>query len=107
MATKVGKSGEKVTLQDGTTVEIKPLSIRRLRDFMEITKKFEQAKDDAEGLALLVQATQVALLAADEEKYADLDELEDLLDITIIADIMRISGGVDIDAQGNPQMAGI
>lgn len=107
MATKVGKSGEKVTLQDGTVVEIKPLNIKRLRDFMEITKQFEKAKDDAEGLDLLVRATQVALLAVDEEKYADLDELEDLLDITIIADIMRISGGVDIDSAGNPQLAGI
>jgi hypothetical protein len=107
MATKVGKSGEKVTLQDGTVVEIKPLSIKRLRDFMEITKQFEKAKDDAEGLDLLVKATQVALLAVDEERFADLEDLEDLLDITTIADIMRISGGVDIDSAGNPQMAGI
>jgi hypothetical protein len=106
MATKVGKSAEKVTLQDGTIVEIRPLNIKRLRDFMEITKDFEKAKDDKEGLDLLVRATQVALLAVDEEKYADIEDLEELLDITIIAEIMRIAGGVDIDS-GNPQLAGI
>jgi hypothetical protein len=100
MATKVIKT-EKVTLQDGNTVDIRPLNIKNLRKFMEVTKKFESAKDESEGLGLLIEAAQIALQAADEEKYNDVDELEELLDLDSIAQIMKVAGGVDINADPN------
>ena len=100
MATKLVNS-EKVTLQDGTSVEIRPLNIKNLRKFMEVTKKFEKVKDENEGLSLLIEASQIALLAVDEEKFSDLDYLEEVLDMDTISQIMKISGGVDINADPN------
>jgi hypothetical protein len=100
MATKVNNS-EKVTLQDGTVVEVRPLNIKNLRKFMDVTKKFETVKDEDEGLTLMIQACQIALLAADEDKFSDTDYLEEILDMNIIAKIMNISGGVDINADPN------
>lgn len=100
MATKVN-NGEKITLQDGVSVEIRALNIKNLRKFMDVTKKFETVKDENEGLDLLIQACQIALVAADEEKFSDTDYLEDVLDMETIAQIMKISGGVDINADPN------
>lgn len=100
MATKVN-NGEKITLQDGTSVEIRALNIKNLRKFMDVTKKFETVKDENEGLDLLIQACQIALIAADEEKFGDVEYLEDVLDMETIAQIMKISGGVDINADPN------
>jgi hypothetical protein len=100
MATKVNRS-EKVTLQDGTVVEIKPLNVKNLRLFMEVTKRFSETKTEDEGLNLLVEAAQIALLVADEEKFADTEYLEDVLDMNTIATIMSVAGGVDINADPN------
>lgn len=102
MPTTVNKTAEKVTLQDGAVVEIKPLNIKNLRKFMEITKKFEGVSTEDEGLELLIEAAQVALMAFDAEKYADKDYLEEVLDVNVIGDIMRIAGGVDINAENPP-----
>ena len=100
MATRVNNS-EKVTLQDGTVVEVKPLNIKNLRKFMDVTKKFEKVKDEDEGLTLMIEACQIALLAVDEEKFSDVDYLEEVLDMNTIAKIMNVSGGVDINADPN------
>lgn len=100
MATRVNNS-EKVTLQDGTVVEVRPLNIKNLRKFMEVTKKFEKVKDEDEGLTLMIEACQIALVAADEEKFSDVDYLEEVLDMNTIAKIMNVSGGVDINADPN------
>lgn len=100
MATKVNNS-QKVTLQDGTAVDIRPLNIKNLRKFMEVTKKFENVKNEDEGLDLLMEACQIALVAADEEKFSDSEYLEENLDMDTIAQIMKISGGVDINADPN------
>ena len=100
MATKV-TTGEKITLQDGTSVQIRALNIKNLRKFMDVTKKFESVKNEDEGLDLLIDACQIALLAADEEKYSDKEYLEEVLDMETIALIMKVSGGVDINADPN------
>lgn len=99
MATRVVKT-EKVTLQDGSVVEVRPLNIKNLRKFMEVTKKFEKAKDDTDGLDLLLEAVEIALKAADAERFEGAD-LEELLDIDSIGQIMRVAGGVDINQDPN------
>lgn len=100
MANKVNNS-EKITLQDGSSVEIRALNIKNLRKFMDVTKKFETVKDENEGLDLLIKACQIALVAADEEKFSEVEYLEENLDMETIAQIMKISGGVDINADPN------
>jgi hypothetical protein len=92
---------ESVTLQDGSVVEIRPLTIKNLRKFMAVVKKFEKVKDDEAGLNLMIEATQIALMASDAEKFADRDYLEEVLDMKIISKIMEVAGGVDINADPN------
>lgn len=101
MATSVAPKKEKVVLQDGTVVELRALNIKNLRSFMEVVKKFEGAKEDSEGLDLMIDACQIALKTFDEEKFEDRDYLEDVLDIENIARIMKIAGGVDINQDPN------
>lgn len=105
MATKVTKSATKITLQDGSTVEVRPLNIKNLRKFMEVTQEFAQAKSEAEGLDLLVKACQIALAATGDERFEDTDLVEEILDIESITYIMKVAGGVDLD-DPNPIAAG-
>jgi predicted DNA-binding antitoxin AbrB/MazE fold protein len=100
MATAVNNK-ETVVLKDGSKVEITPLSIRNLRKFMEIVKGFEKTKNELDALDLMIEAVQVALCAVDAEKYADVDHLNDVLDMPTIAQIMRVAGGVDIEEDPN------
>lgn len=94
-------NAEQIVLQDGTKVAMKPLNIKNLRKFMEVVKKFEKIKDDADGIDLMLEASQIALMAIDAEKFADMEYLEEVLDISIISKIMEVAGGVDINADPN------
>jgi hypothetical protein len=94
-------NAEEVILQDGTKVLVKPLTIKNLRKFMEVVKKFEKIKNDEDGLDLMVEATQIALMAVDPKKFEDKEYLEDVLDITTIGKIMQVAGGVDINQDPN------
>lgn len=100
MATAVNNK-ETVVLKDGAKVEITPLSIKNLRKFMDIVKKFEKTKDELQALDIMIEAVQVALCAVDAEKYADVDYLNDVLDMPTIGQIMKVAGGIDIDEDPN------
>lgn len=92
---------ETITLQDGTKVEIKPLTIKNLRKFMDVIEGFDKIKDEKAGLDLMIDAVQIALVAANPEKFKDKEYLEDVLDMPTISKIMEIAGGVDINADPN------
>lgn len=92
---------ETITLQDGTKVDIRPLTIKNLRKFMEVVEGFEKIKDEKAGLDLMIDAVQIALVAINPEKFNDKDYLEEVLDMPTISRIMEVSGGVDINADPN------
>jgi hypothetical protein len=73
---------EEIELQSGAKVKLKPLSIKQLRKFMEVIKKVQ----DAEALE-----TQLPDLVA------DLDKLEDALDVPTINRILEVCGGIKMD----------
>lgn len=100
MATKVTKE-ETVTLQDGEEYDVRPLNIKNLRKFMTIIEGFQDVESEVDGLEIMVEACAVALLKDYPEKAADTDYLEENLDMDSIAQILRVSGGVDISGDPN------
>lgn len=100
MATKITKE-ETVTLQDGEELTVRPLNIKNLREFMKVIKKFSQVEDDIDGLDIMLEACQVALRKDHEEISENKEYLEDNLDMDSIAQILRVSGGVDISGDPN------
>ena len=88
---------EEIELQSGAKVKLKPLSIKQLRKFMEVIKKVQEAEDEAATLGILVEACGVALETQLPDLVADLDKLEDALDVPTINRILEVCGGIKMD----------
>jgi hypothetical protein len=91
-------SVEEVTLQDGSIVKLKPLSIKELRKFMAVITKTSQVTEQAESLDLLIDACGVALEGQLPNLVKDRDALEAALDIPTINRILEVCGGIKMDA---------
>ena len=88
---------EEIELQSGAKVKLKPLSIKQLRKFLEVIKKVQDAEDEAATLGILVEACGVALETQLPDLVADLDKLEDALDVPTINRILEVCGGIKMD----------
>ena len=86
---------KKVTLLDGTEIEIRPLKISLLRDFM---KSFEQiagvAEDNDKSMNLLLECVTIAFKQFAPELAADPKALEDLLDLPTVYKVVEEASGI-------------
>lgn len=96
MATKVHE-GKKLTLIDGTEIEVRPLKISLLRPFM---KKFEGvaavADNNEKSMTLLVECVQIAMEQYKPELAKDLDALEEILDLPTVYKIVEAASGIEL-----------
>lgn len=90
--------GVEIMFADGKKRTVKPLTIRRLRDFMKIANNLKIPDDGNltnEDIDQMVQAASIALSKADPELAADLEELEDALDLRCFQEVMAAAMGND------------
>lgn len=95
MATKVYDVGY-ISLVDGTEINIKPLKIKYLREFMNAFELLKLAKGDAESINVLSYCALVAL----KSQYAPIqtiEEFEDQVDLPNVYKILDISAGIKIN----------
>ena len=88
---------EKIKLQNGAEVELKPLTIKELRKFMTVIQKTAEVSSEDETLTLLIDACAVALEKQLPELVKDRDAFEDVLDVPTINRILEICGGIKMD----------
>lgn len=88
---------EEIELQNGAKVTLKPLSIKQLREFMEVIGKTQTVETEEETLNVLISAVAVALKKQLPDLVADLDALEDALDVPTINRILDVCGGIKMD----------
>ena len=101
MATTV-YSVEEITLQNGATVKLKPLTIKELRKFMlAIAKTAEPGTTEEQTLDILIDACAVALEKQLPDLVKDREAFEDVLDIPTINRILEVCGGIKMDADPN------
>lgn len=96
MATTV-YSVEEITLQNGVTVKLKPLTIKELRKFMVVIQKTADVTTEDETLTILIEACAVALEKQLPELVKDVDAFEDVLDVPTINRILEVCGGIKMD----------
>ena len=88
---------DSVTLIDGTTLEIRPLKISLLRDFL---KKFEGvtavADDNQKSMNILMECVQIAMQQYKPELAKDLKALEDNIDLPTVYKIVGAASGVNL-----------
>lgn len=101
MATTVHEANT-LTLIDGTKIEVRPLKISLLREFL---KKFDEvaavAEDNAKSMTVLVECAQIALKQYKPEIADDIVKLEELLDLPTVYKIVEAASGVQLAAMSD------
>ena len=84
---------------DGTEVEIIPLKIKYLRQFMEAFEDVKKSKNDDEAIESLVECVRISMKQFYPEISKSVSDVEDNLDMPTIYKILDISAGIKINAK--------
>lgn len=94
MATTINEA-TKIALLDGTEIELRPLKISLLRDFMKSFEKIAESADNNEAsMNLLLDCVQIALKQFKPEIAEDRKALEDILDLPTVYKIVEEASGI-------------
>jgi hypothetical protein len=93
MATEVYKS-DSIFLIDGTKLEIIPLKIKYLREFMIAFGEVYKSKDDDEAIEKLTDCVKICM----KQYYPEISEnVDDYIDLPTIYKILDIAAGIKIN----------
>ena len=95
MATSIYKT-KNIYLFDGTEIEIIPLKIKYLREFMDAFNKIKDAKDDDESMIVLLECTRIAMKQYYPLVSKSIEELEDNIDLPTVHEILEIAANIKI-----------
>jgi hypothetical protein len=100
MATTVYQT-KNVTLIDGTEIEIIPLKIKYLREFMEAFEYVKNAKNDDEAIEFLVECVRISMKQFYPKISKTKSDIEDSFDMPAIYTILDISAGIKINQKSD------
>ena len=95
MATKI-YSTKNIYLFDKTEIELSPLKIKYLRQFMDTFSLVKNAKNDDESIMILVECVRIAMKQYCPEISKSIEDIEDNIDMPTINEILQFSGGIKI-----------
>jgi hypothetical protein len=98
MATTIYKT-KNINLIDGTELEIIPLKIKYLREFMDAFENVKNANNDDEAIDALVECVRVAMKQYYPKISKKKSDVENNLDMPTIYTILDISAGIKINKQ--------
>lgn len=90
-----------IKLIDGTELEIMPLKIKYLREFMEAFEYVKKAKNDDEAVDYLIECVRIAMKQYYPEIVLTKSDIEDSLDMPTIYTILDISAGIKINEKSS------
>ena len=100
MATKIYKS-DTITLIDGEKIEIYPLKIKYLREFMEAFHLIKHSENDIQSISYLSECARIAMQQYKPEIAVTIEDLEDNVDLPTIYKIINIGGGISVDGEAD------
>jgi len=95
MATKIYKT-KNIYLFDGTEIEIMPLKIKYLREFMDVFDTIKDTKNDDEAMMVLLECTRVAMKQYFPEISKNIKDLEDNIDLPTVHEILDLAANIKI-----------
>lgn len=98
MATAIYKT-KNIHLFDGTEIEIMPLKIKYLREFMDAFDKIKDTVNDDEAMIVLLECTRIAMKQYRPEISKSIEDLEDNIDLPTVHEILDIAGNIKINAE--------
>ena len=96
MATAVYQS-KTIKLINGTELEIIPLKIKYLRQFMEAFEDVKKSKNDDQAIEFLVECVRISMKQFYPEISKNVSDIEDNFDMPTIYKILDISAGIKIN----------
>jgi len=96
MATTIYKSAI-IHLFDGKELEITPLKIKYLREFMTAFDNVKTTKNDDEAIAALVECVRICMKQYYPEISKTTDDVENSIDLKTIYDVLDIAAGIRIN----------
>jgi hypothetical protein len=99
---------EEIQLSDGSSLTIRPLSIKNLKKFMEVIKKTEQEDITTEDqvMEIFIEAAMVCLEQFKPELSKDKDAFEEIIEVPTMMRILEVAGGLKLN-DPNLQTAGL
>jgi len=86
-----------IKLIDGTELEINPLKIKYLREFMEAFEYVKKAKDDDEAIECMIECIRICMKQYYTDVALNKDDIEDSLDMPTIYSILDVAAGIKIN----------
>lgn len=86
-----------VELFDGTELEIVPLKIKYLREFMIAFDDIKSTKDDDAAIQVLVECTRICMKQYYPEISGSVEQIEDNVDMPTVYQILDIAAGIKIN----------
>lgn len=96
MATSIYKT-RNIYLFDGTEIEIMPLKIKYLREFMDAFNKIKYAQDDDESMMVLTECTRIAMKQYYPQISKSIEDLEDNIDLPTVHIVLDVAANIKID----------
>jgi hypothetical protein len=96
MATTVYKS-EIIYLFDGTELEIVPLKIKYLREFMQAFENVKVTKNDDEAIEALVECVRVCMKQYYPSISGSIEDIEENIDMPTVYKVLDVSAGIKIN----------
>lgn len=100
MATTIYQT-KNITLLDGKTIELMPLKIKYLRQFMDAFEPIKEAKNDDEAMTILAECTRISMQQYYPEISDSIDKIEDTLTMPMIYDVVDIAAGIKINQKSD------
>jgi hypothetical protein len=98
MATEIYKT-KNIYLFDGTEIEIMPLKIKYLREFMDAFNHIKHTKNDDEAMHVLVECTRIAMKQYYPQISTSIEDLENNIDLPTVHEILDIAGNIKIGGE--------
>lgn len=96
MATSIYKT-KNIFLYDGTEIQIMPLKVKYLREFMSAFSNISKTKNDDEAILVLLECTRIAMKQYYPQISKSLEELEDNVDMPTVHTILDIAANIKIN----------
>jgi hypothetical protein len=98
MATTIYKT-KRIYLFDGTEIEIMPLKIKFLREFMDAFDKIKDTKNDDEAMIVLLECTRIAMKQYCPSISKSIEHLEDNIDLPTVHEILDLAGNIKVGGE--------
>jgi hypothetical protein len=86
-----------IQLFDGTELEIVPLKIKYLREFMIAFDDIKSTKDDDAAMEVLVECTRICMKQYYPEISGSVEQVEDNVDMPTVYQILDVAAGIKIN----------